>query len=193
MSGLYSLEKQYICDLRRGSYKAFDALYSMYAHRLYGFILKLTKSDADTKEIVQDVFVKLWLNREKITPDSSFQSFLFTIAKNIAINKFRANISSPVFVDYVDYLNEKSLYGDDITEKINYDDFKLKLVQAKNHLNNTQKMIFELSKELGYSNTEVAQKLDLSEQTVKNQLTIILKSLKGQLLSNVYLFSLFFL
>ncbi|MEA4841345.1 MAG: sigma-70 family RNA polymerase sigma factor [Bacteroidales bacterium] len=193
MSELYSLEKQYICDLQRGSYKAFDALYSMYAYRLYGFILKLTKSDADTKEIVQDVFVKLWLNRENITPDSSLQSFLFTIAKNIAINKFRANINSPVFVDYVDYLNEKSLYGDNITEGIDYDDFKLKLVQAKNHLNNTQKMIFELSKELGYSNAEVAQKLNLSEQTVKNQLTIILKVLKGQLLSNVYLFSVFFL
>jgi len=193
MSGLYSLEKQYICDLRRGSYKAFDALYSMYAHRLYGFILKLTKSDADTKEIVQDVFVKLWLNRENISSDSSLQSFLFTIGKNIAINKFRANINSPVFVDYVDYLNEKNLYGDNITESIDYDDFKLKLVQAKNHLNNTQKMIFELSKELGYSNAEVAQKLDLSEQTVKNQLTIILKVLKGQLLSNVYLFSVFFL
>lgn len=193
MSGQYSLEEQYIADLQRGSYKAFDALYSMYARRLYGFIYKLTKSDFETKEITQDVFVKIWLNRENISLTGSFQSYLFTIAKNLAINKFRANINSPIFVDYVNYLNENSLCENNVKESTDYDDFRFKLSQAKRHLNDTQKNIFELSKELGYSNAEVAQKLNLSEQTVKNQLSIILKTLRGQLSSYTYLFSLFFL
>jgi len=193
MPDQYSLEKKYISELQQGSYRAFDAFYSMYASRLYGFIYRLTRSKEDTKEIVQDVFVKLWLNREDISVSGSFRSYLFTIAKNAAINRFRSNLNSPVFVDYVNYLNENSLSTDNITEKSDLDDFRNKISEAKKQLTETQINIFELSKELGYSNAEVAQKMNLSVQTVKNQLTIILKILKGKISSHSYLFTIFFL
>lgn len=188
-----SIEEKYIAELKRGSYKAFDALYSMYVHRLYGFILKLTKSESATREIVQDSFVKLWLARENINLESSFQSYLFTIARNSAINQFRATINSPAFVDYIDYLNENKLSENNITEILDYDHFKIKLAEAKKGLSATQLNVFELCKELGYTNAEVAVRLNLSEQTVKNQLSAALKILREKLSSSSFLFSLFFL
>ena len=107
MPDFTSIEKQYILELNRGSYKAFDALYALYSRRLYAFALKMTKSQSDAKEIVQDTFVRLWLNRENVLPEDSFQSYLFTIAKNAILNKMRTLINMPVFVDYMEYLNEK--------------------------------------------------------------------------------------
>jgi len=193
MSSQYSLEEQYITELQNGSYRAFDALYTMHSRRLYSFIYRLTKSKDDTREIVQDVFIKIWLNRENITVTGSFQSYLFTVAKHMAINRFRANINSPAFVDYIDLINEMRLSGNNITEQLDFSEFRQKLAAAKKSLTETQLTIFELSKELGYSNAEVAEKLNLSVQTVKNQLTIILKILKEKLSSYAFLFTIFFI
>lgn len=78
-------------------------------------------------------------------------------------------------------------------EKLNYDDFKVQLKKAKKSLSKNQRKIFELSKELGYTNKEIAQRLNLSEQTVKNQLSISLKILKEKLFKYFFLFYVFFL
>lgn len=193
MSKNLSIEDKYIAELNQGSYKAFDALYTMYSKRLYAFVYKLTKSEADAVEIVQDVFVKIWLNRESILLDTSFQSYIFTIAKNAVINKIRTNVNSPVFVDYVAYLNERKLSEENITAPLNYDDFRRYLNKVKEHLSETQRNVFELIKEQGYSNQEAAKQLNLSEQTVKNQLSIALKTLREKMKNFSFLFSIFFL
>ena len=193
MPDFTSIEKQYILELNRGSYKAFDALYTLYSRRLYAFALKMTKSHSDAKEIVQDTFVRLWLNRENVLPEDSFQSYLFTIARNTILNKMRTLINMPVFVDYMEYMNEHHLSADNTSEGMEMDEFRKKLEQAKETLPETQKNVFELSKELGLSHTEVAKHLNLSEQTVRNQLSLALKTLRKKLAENTVLFTIFFL
>lgn len=193
MSDFASIEQKYVYELSQGSYRAFDALYSMYASRLYAFAFKMTKSHAEAKEIVQDTFVRLWLNRENLLPEKSFQSYLFTIAKNNIINKMRDVVNAPVFVDYMMYLNEQHAVEANILETLEFETFKQGLTKAKQLLNKTQLQVFELSKELGYSNSEIATELQLSEQTVKNQLSIALKVLRKQLQNNLFLFTIFFL
>lgn len=193
MPDFTSIEKQYILELNRGSYKAFDALYTLYSRRLYAFALKMTKSHSDAKEIVQDAFVRLWLNRENVLPEDSFQSYLFTIAKNAILNKMRTLINTPVFVDYMEFMNEHHLSVDNTAEEMEMDEFRKKLEQAKEILPETQKNVFELSKELGLSHTEIAKQLNLSEQTVRNQLSLALKTLRRKLAENAVLFTIFFL
>ncbi len=193
MSDFPSIEKQYILELNRGSYRAFDALYSIYSRRLYAFALKMTKSHSEAKDIVQDTFVRLWLNRENVLPEDSFQAYLFTIAKNAILNKMRTLINAPVFVDYMEYMNEHRQSDEHITETLEMDEFRKKLELAKKSLPETQLNVFELSKELGYSHTEIASQLNLSEQTVRNQLSLALKTLRKQLADNLGLFGIFFL
>ena len=193
MSKNISIEEQYIIELNRDSYRAFDALYSMYSRRLYAFVLKLTKSPSTAHDIVQDVFVKIWTNRRNIQIDTSFQSYVFTIAKNMVISKIRANVNSPTFVDYVSYLNERGLSEENIAEQtLNYDDFRVQLTKAKEQLHGKQRIIFEFSKELGYTNEEIATRLELSEQTVKNQLSIAMKTMRKGMKRFSVLFILFF-
>ena len=131
MPDFISIEKQHIIELNQGSYRAFDALYSLYSRRLYAYALKLTKSHQDAKEIVQDTFVKLWLNREHVLPSASIQSYLFTITKNTLLNKVRTVVNAPVFVDYLDFINEQRLSENKVVEELDLDDFRKKLNNAK--------------------------------------------------------------
>jgi RNA polymerase sigma-70 factor (family 1) len=192
LSSNFSIEKQYILDLKKGSYRAFDALYTMYARRLYAYALKITKSTSDASEIVQDTFVNLWTHRENIEPSDSLQAYLFTITKNVILNKFRKLINSPVFVNYVEYLNEENIASEETSEKLEFEEFKKKLEDAKTSLSATQVKVFELRKDLGYSNAEVAKQLNLSEQTVKNQLSLALKKLRTKLAEHLSLFFICF-
>jgi len=193
LSSNFSIEKQYILDLKRGSYRAFDAIYTMYARRLYAYALKITKSTSGANEIVQDAFVNLWTHRENIVPSDSLQAYLFAITKNVILNKFRKLINSPVFVNYVEYLNDGNILSEEISEKLEFEEFKEKLEEAKTSLSATQIKVFELCKELGYNNAEAAKQLNLSEQTVKNQLSLALKKLRIKLTEHLDLFLIFFM
>ena len=66
-----------------GDFNAFDALFKLYNKKLYHFALSLLKSSEDAEDVVQEVFVRIWQNRDNIKPGHSFKSFLFTIAYNI--------------------------------------------------------------------------------------------------------------
>lgn len=193
MSQQAEKEKRYLKELNKGSYNAFNALYGMYSGRLYAFVLKMTKSHDHTADIVQDVFIKIWLKRTDISPDRTFRAYLFTIAKNRVIDCLRQNLNSPVFSDYVVYLNEKGNSSENISGLLAYNDFIASLEKAKNTLSDTQRRIFEMNREQGMKNGEIAEKLCLSEQTVKNQLSVSLKILRQKMKNYSYLFSVFFI
>jgi len=98
----------------------------------------------------------------------------------------------PFFVNYVEYLNEENISSEEISKKFEFEEFQKKLKDAKTSLSATQAKVFELRKELGYSNAEVAKQLNLSEQTVKNQLSLALKKLRTKLAEHLSLFFICF-
>jgi RNA polymerase sigma-70 factor (family 1) len=184
--------KSYIKELRNGSYKAFNVLYEMYADRLYGFAFAHTKSRELSNDIVQETFLKLWLKRETISVEGSFQSFLFTITYNKLIDTFRSQINKIEFEDYIVYLDNNKLSESKTDQQLMYDDFLKALKACKNSLTNRQLEIFELSREKGKSIEQIANGLNISEQTVKNQLTSALKILRTELYRyNIIFFLLF--
>lgn len=180
-----------IKKLREGSHEAFDSLYNMYADSLYGFALLHTKSKTQAEDIVQETFLKLWNMRASLSVEGSFKSLLFTIAKNHVIDVFRQQINRPDFEDYIRFCEDENLLDNTAVEKIYYDDFLEKLAIAKQKLTPSQRSIFELSREEGLSNAEIAKISNLSEQTVKNHLSAALKTLRTELQKYHFLFALF--
>ena len=170
----------YIKALQKGSQEAFNAIYDMYVDKLYGFVFAHTKSQQISKDIVQDTFLKLWVNRKSISTEGSLQSLLFTISKNKMIDVFRAQINTVEFDMFVELKDENQLYDNEIEEKINYDDFINILKLCKKFLSERELEIFELSKEKGFSIEEIANHLSISEQTVKNQLANSWKKIRSQ-------------
>lgn len=186
-----SIHSDTIKKLREGSHEAFDVLYNRYADSLYGFALLHTRSAAAAEDIVQDTFLRLWNMRATLSVEGSFKSMLFTIAKNQMIDAFRRQINRPEFENYIHFCEDENLLDNSSVEQIYYDDFIDKLTIAKRKLTPAQRNVFELSREEGLSNAEIADLAGLSEQTVKNHLSAALKILREELRKYHFLFALF--
>ena len=83
------MENELVEKLRKGDIHAFDQVYGKYAPKLYAFSYKYLKSKEESEELVQSVFLKVWENQQNLKKDTSFKSFLFTIAYNEICNIFR--------------------------------------------------------------------------------------------------------
>lgn len=183
-------EEQLIRSLKKGSGKAFDSIYKMYAKRLYVYSLQFTKSPEESEEIVHDVFVKLWTEREKIRQEETLRSLLFIMTKNYLINAFRSKINQPVYEEYINY--KEALFVNDTDHHLEYQDLVSKIRKVMESLSVTQQKVITLSKMEHLSNKEIADKISLSEQTVKNQLSAGLKILKQKLGDSYLLFVLLY-
>lgn len=175
-----------IADLKKGSKEAFDEIYRLYAGRLLSYCTQYTKCREDAEEIVQDVFVALWNSRQTIRQEETLRSLLFTISKHRVINAYRSTLNSPVYEDYVDYQNELPA-GEDY-HRLEYEQYVRIVKDAIRRLPSTQQRVITLSRFSQLSNKEIAEHLSLSEQTVKNQLSIGLKTLRELLAKVLVLF-----
>lgn len=186
-------EKEHIEGLIKGSYKDFSYLYELYASQLFAFIFKLTRSKNQTEEIIQETFIKIWFHRSQINPEQSFKSYLFTIARNLVLNELRRQINHPVFSDYIEYCNMEELSENKTEQKLDFDEFNNRLQEGKRKLTPRQQEIFELNKEYGLSVQEIATRISISEQSVRNQLSAALQELKKEMKDYYFLFFLLFL
>ncbi len=179
-------------QLKEGSYKAFNSLYEQYFDLLYGFIFGLTRSHEQTKELVQEAFIKVWINRQKIDPDLSFKAWLFKMAQNQLKDQLKKQFNNPIFEDYLIHCSDEQLSVNE-QDSFDFEAFNQSLAKAKEKLSPRQVQIFELAKEQGLSATEVADKLQISEQSVYNYLHQALGILRKEMSTFYTLFFMFFL
>jgi RNA polymerase sigma-70 factor (ECF subfamily) len=186
--------KELLILIREGDMIAFYNIYERYCKRLYGFVLRYIKNEADAEEIVQDVFVKIWEARSKIDVYSSFESFLFTIAYNSTISLFRKRVSEKKYLEYLKLLQHLEK-APDLIDEIQFNDLNSKVQALLNELTQRQKEIFLLSREEGLSHEEIAKKLNISINTVKkhmvNTLAFLRSGLGSGLMVNLLFASLF--
>lgn len=179
--------------LQKGDVEAFDLVYEKYAGRLYGFTLKYLKSTDETEELVQSVFLKVWENYKTLKKESSFKSYLFTIAYNEICNTFRRRSHLQKFIG--EQLIENSQTSSETEELIDFNSIRVQIDKIIAKLPERQRTIFLKSREEGKSNKEIANELGLSSGTVDNYISESLKfirsSLQDKKISALLLFSLF--
>lgn len=188
------IEQRYIRELKADSRKAFNALYRMYCTRLYAFAYQYTKSREDAEEIVQDTFTKLWMYRASIRQEESLTRFLFQITKNLLINRFHSVVNSPLFEEFVTECHEAaSTEKESASSRLEFEEFREMLLSAIRQLPATQQKIVHCRLFDELTPPETAQKLQLSEQTVRNQFSMALKHLRQFLLAKNLAWLFFYL
>ena len=187
------MDEKYIIGLQKGSYADFNKLYDLYADRLYGFAFNLTRSSEMAEEIVQEVFLKVWQMREHLSPEYSFRSFIFTIAKNRFLNDLRNQLATLSYDEYTAQLDSLGDVENTTENEFNFHELSEKIGCAKDKLSSRQREIFEMSKEAGLSNQEIALRLGISEQSVRNQLSSSLKVLREELVKIGFCFAIIFM
>lgn len=171
-------EHELIGRLQQGDQFAFEVLFYKYKNKLKGFVAKLAPPQVDPEEIVQKVFIKIWLQKEKLDPEKSFSSFLYTIAKNELIDQLRSSINKKTY-----------LMGDELLADLNISDpagvsFQEEMEQTVTmligKLPERRRQIFELSRYQGFSYKQIASELGISENTVDTQIRLALNFIRQE-------------
>ncbi len=171
-----------IRQLRKGNHLAFNQLYTKYFSKLYGFSRQITGNKEDAEEIVQEVFVKIWEIRNTLDPGKNFANLLFTISKHKIYNKARQRVYNQAYQNYiqthVDISNE--ITGLEIAQK----ETQTLINQAIAHLPERRREVFILSKVEGFSNKEIADKLNTSLSNIENHINKALKTVRQHMSEN---------
>lgn len=159
-------------ELKQGDSFAFKSIYDIYHKKIGVFCLNNGLSMEDAQEVVQDVFVKLWTSRYEINLNKNFESYLFTIAKHLIIDKFRKLVRDRAARKYQIY----TLHPVNTTEnEVLYNDLQEKVKEIIDSLPEMRKLVFYMSRVKELSNKEIALELGISIRTVENHISIALK------------------
>jgi RNA polymerase sigma-70 factor (family 1) len=180
---------QLIDLLKKDDEKAFSEIYSRYADSLAGFASSKFFDVEDGRDIIHDVFVKLWQERTQLKVDRDLKAYLFKLTRARIVDKIRKNITRREYEAMLYSLAAR--YEATIEQKIAAKEIAQNIETSLGELSPRVKEIYLLSREENLSITEIAYKLRLSEQTVKNQLSTALKHLR-QSLAMVSTTALFF-
>ena len=168
-------EKLLVIELSKGNEKAFKSLYDKYRPDIYAYSYSLLKSSANAKEIVQEVFLKVWLNRKTINPDLSFKSFVFTITKHLSFNFLKKAACDKKLRDEI-FIKPKDSYNP-VENQILEAEYEQMRRMAIDKLSPKRKLIFTMSREEDKSYEEISSELHISLSTVKNHMSKSLDSL----------------
>ncbi|SEW34333.1 RNA polymerase sigma-70 factor [Chitinophaga arvensicola] len=180
MTTYYSFTDLQLVDLLKDSDDAaFTEIYHRYAEKLTGFASAKLYNLEEPRDIIHDVFVKLWEERKTLTITRNLEAYLFTLVRYRVIDKIRKNITREDYTEMMLALQTSLAAAPE--QQMAVKKLKEHFAKALDKLSPRVKEIYLLSREAHLSIPEIADKLQLSEQTVKNQLTVALKHLRESL------------
>jgi RNA polymerase sigma-70 factor (ECF subfamily) len=177
-------DEQLLCLIKTGNEEAFSTLFERYRSKLYYYLLRHTKSNEISEEIVIDIFMKLWKGRELADQIQEVSAFFHKIGYYKALDFLRTTARkqqlSRVYIDRAKQVEEK------MPDELMIDEeTKILLLQAVNQLPPQRKLVYQLSREEGLSHEQIAQMLRLSKSTVNNTIVSASRSISEYLKKHV--------
>lgn len=150
----------------KGDQQAFAELYSYYRRPALKFCTTLLKDEEEAENILHEVFIRIWEKRAHINPQLNFNSYLFTCLRNFAFDHFKRmeknNRLREVYLERMDAFSHE-----EAQESEEKNQFVSKMV---NSLSDKRKQILLMNIYEGKSYQEIAELMNISKNTVKNQL-----------------------
>lgn len=176
---MFDLNNQLYTKLKAGDKNAFQALFEEYYTSMYFYACKFVDDDL-ARDLVHDVFMIFWQNKENITIKSSLSAYLFKMLRNkclqeIEKQKVRNNYSTEAL-----NLDEIAYYNDGIKSIIELE-LEEKLKEAMDKMPDGCRQVFVMSRFNSLKNKEIAEQLGISVKAVEKQITKALKILRLEL------------
>jgi RNA polymerase sigma-70 factor (ECF subfamily) len=171
-------EKILIRELQRGNAKAFEELYFRYHARLYNFCNRIIRNTQEAEGLVQEIFITIWENREKLDENKSFSGFIFKIARNKIINRIKQKLIHQV---HRKYISDKDQNNVDLRTEIESREMMVLIQKSIDTLPEQTKEIFSFSRNDGMTYKEIAQKLNISENVVDHEIRKALQKIREYL------------
>lgn len=171
-------EKNLLLQIAAGNEKAFRLLFDAYRNRLYFYIFRLTLSKEVAEDILQDTFLKIWLNRDQLNRVEHFNAWLFKVAQNGVLTGLRRKAVEASIINNKQEQNTQQLIPD---QQLHFKQVKATLQEAIEALPPQQKKVFLLRREEGRRIDEIANLMNISGLTVKKHLTAAQKTIRQAL------------
>jgi len=167
-------EAQWVQKLSKGSHLAFNTLFYEYSDRLFRFAIGYLKSQEEARELVQEVFTRIWEKRGDLKSELSFKSFLFTIAYNLIKKHFRTR----VYLEEYIRSRETEVEDKQSSENVTYNSLYQHINELVDQLPDRRRQIFIKSRFEGQNIKKIAEELNISHKTVENQITEALRFIR---------------
>ena len=175
-------EKELLLRLRNGDERAFEQIYHRYKRRIYYNVLKLVRAEDITAELHQDIFLKLWENRNKLDIERPIEALLVMIAKNTAIDFYRkASRDRSLREQLLSTMNESH---DPIGALIDYKETSEAIEKAISKLPQQRQRVFRLIKMEHKSYEFAATLFGVSIGTIKDHMAKASRFLQHELSSS---------
>ncbi|MDR6804772.1 RNA polymerase sigma-70 factor (ECF subfamily) [Dyadobacter sp. BE34] len=171
-------EREMLRELADGSESAFVWIFDTYSPKVYRLALKFLNSPHAAEEVVQDVFMDVWLRRKKMADVLNFGAYLHGMAKKQVFDAYRRKSNFIEMIREIGYQEQ----ADNATERMVQEDEREKLLQeAVRSLPDHQRKIFQLAREEGLSHEAIAERMNLSRLAVKAHMKRILRFIRTRL------------
>lgn len=168
-------ESEYMEKLGQGDHKSFNTLFMLYHPRVKNFLKGFIKDEEEACDMAQDIFFKVWTNRESISKVSSLKAYLYRMARNMVYDYYEHSL---VKESYEQKQQSSSTYADLIEEDLYAQELSILIDIAIEQMPEQRRRIFKMSRKDGLSNDEISQRLQINKRTVENHITQALADLR---------------
>jgi len=163
-----------IAGIKRNDYSSYNQLFLRYYSRLCAFVYGITQSSSASEDVVQELFIRLWINRTKLEINESVSGYLYRSSKNAALNHLRSEKSRQKSVQNMPVQELQT--DDNLIEQV---EFSAALYQCIEQLPERSREVFKMSRIDGLKQQEISDQLGISVKTIKNQIWKSLQYLKA--------------
>lgn len=166
-------ERNLIKGLKKGDYKSYEILFRMYYAKFVHYAESIVEDRDVAKDLVQEAFMKVWLNRNNLKENLSINNFLFVLVRRSALNFIRDRKiaesldESLILVDNQEYIDDNIVQLESIIDS----------------MPSQRRTVFKKSRQEGLRNKDIAQQMNLSEKTVERHITLAMNDLRRKLKS----------
>lgn len=162
-----------LLSLQNGSHPAFEKVFTFYFLKVRTFIFGYVKTLADAEELTQDIFVTLWQNHANINPEKSFDSFLYTIAKNKALNFLKRKYASKTIIE----MQAPETLSHSPEEEFIALEKALLVEMVVEKMPVQRRKVYQLRQQ-GFTNEEIAKELATTKRNVESQASVAFKEVR---------------
>jgi RNA polymerase sigma-19 factor, ECF subfamily len=182
-------ERELLSRIAAGDEAAFGELFHHWRDKLYFFILRITDSPEMAEDVFQDVFVKLWINRNALITIQHFDAYLYTMTHHHAISGMRRMARETLIL--AELRKSETVSGPAVDETVFQRELTGKLQAILRKLPTQQRLVYTMTRDQGLKQEEIAKRLKISASTVKNHMTRALHTIREELRQHYHSISLY--
>ena len=165
--------------LANGDQYAYAWVYKNYCRKVFDYAMLMTRNEAMSEDVVQEVFLKLWQHREKLRTVENFNSYLFTLYRNHIWDVLKGQ-QKEISVRHA-YYRDAAIPEMTVDDIIDYKERQQVIARAVKQLPQKRQLIYKLIRERGWRRQEIAKELKIAPNTVKVQMQKALRFLTKKL------------